>query len=137
MDKHLTGYQTDSLLQSGKRLFRNGLRYDSLAQRAQAKGFEIPLQLIVGRAEGDFVWDLQDKRYIDFQNGWATNPLGNCHPEIIEAVHAAHRRYGYHWEHPLRFELAEKLGLVDFEAGSRVTSQSSPAAKLPLFLRRN
>ncbi|MBV57121.1 MAG: aspartate aminotransferase family protein [Gammaproteobacteria bacterium] len=112
MDKHLTSYQTDSLLQSGKRLFRNGLRYDSLAQRAQAKGFEIPLQLIVGRAEGDFVWDLQDKRYIDFQNGWATNPLGNCHPEIIEAVHAAHRRYGYHWEHPLRFELAEKLAEI-------------------------
>ena len=66
--------------------------------------------MIVGRAEGDYVWDLDGNRYIDFQNGWATNPLGNCHPEIIEAVHKAHLRFGYHWEHPLRFELAEKLG---------------------------
>ena len=121
MKNQLPGDSTKSLLQSGQRLFRNGLRYESLAKLAQAKGFEAPLQLIVGRAEGDFVWDLEGRRYIDFQNGWATNPLGNCHPEIIEAVHAAHRRYGYHWEHPLRFELAEKL------------AQIMPAQQLPRF----
>lgn len=110
-----------SLLQSGKGLFRNGSRYEKLASEAAAKGFEPPQQLLVGRAEGDFVWDLNDKRYIDFQNGWASNPLGNCHPEIIEAVHQAHCRYGYHWEHPLRFELAEEL------------AQIMPGQQLPRF----
>ena len=88
---------------------RNGLRYPAAARRAAARGYQAPAQMIVGRAEGDYVWDLDDNRYIDFQGGWATNPLGNCHPEIIEAVHAAHRRYGFQWEHPLRIPLAEKL----------------------------
>ena len=30
--------------------------------------------------------------------------------EIIEAVHSAHKRWGYHWEH--RFKLAEKLAEI-------------------------
>lgn len=109
MKNRSPGDQTRSLLQSGKRLFRNGLRYERMAKQAEVKGYEAPVQIIVSKAMGDFVWDLEDNRYIDFQNGWATNPLGNCHPEVIEAVHDAHQRYGYHWEHPLRFELAEKL----------------------------
>jgi 4-aminobutyrate aminotransferase/(S)-3-amino-2-methylpropionate transaminase len=44
-----------------------------------------------------------------FQNGWATNPLGNAHPEIIEAVNNAHKRYGFHYDHPLRYDLAAML----------------------------
>lgn len=112
MSDHTSDGKTKSMLQVGKRRFQHGLRYDTLAKKAEEKGFKPPAQLIVDRAEGDFVWDLEGKRYIDFQNGWATNPLGNCHPEIIEAVHAAHLRYGYHWEHPLRFELAERLAEI-------------------------
>jgi 4-aminobutyrate aminotransferase-like enzyme len=65
--------------------------------------------MIVDRAEGDYVWDMDGNRFIDLQNGWATNPLGNCHPEIIAAVHEAHQRYGFQWEHPLRVPLVEKL----------------------------
>ena len=73
----------------GKRLFRDGLHYESLAKEVLAKGFAAPAQIILSKAEGDFVWDLEEHRYIDSQNGWATNPLGNCHPEIIEAAIAA------------------------------------------------
>jgi 4-aminobutyrate aminotransferase / (S)-3-amino-2-methylpropionate transaminase / 5-aminovalerate transaminase len=108
----LPGPLSREKLQAGKGLFRHGLRYDKAAKASAERGFIPPAQMIVGRAEGDFVWDLDGNRYIDFQNGWATNPLGNCHPEIIEAVHQAHLRYGYHWEHPLRFELAEKLAEI-------------------------
>ena len=99
-------------METGQRLFRNGLRYKTLSQQAEQKGFVAPAQIIVGKAEGDYIWDLDGNQFIDFQNGWATNPLGNCHPEIIEAVHSAHERWGYHWEHPLRFELAEKLAEI-------------------------
>ena len=99
-------------METGQRVFRNGLRYKALSQQAKQKGFVAPAQIIVGKAEGDYIWDLDGNQFIDFQNGWATNPLGNCHPEIIEAVHSAHKRWGYHWEHPLRFELAEKLAEI-------------------------
>ena len=67
---------------------------------------------MVDRAEGDFIWDMDGRRYIDFQNGWATNPLGNAHPEILDAVEQANRRYGFHYDHPLRYELAEQLAQI-------------------------
>jgi 4-aminobutyrate aminotransferase-like enzyme len=81
-------------------------------ERAGRRGFRPVRQIVIDKAQGDFVWDLDGKRYIDFQNGWATNPLGNCHPEILEVVEAANRRYGFHYDHPLRYELAEMLAQV-------------------------
>ena len=105
----LPGPKTSERLHAGKTLFRHGLNYDEDAVASAARGFIPPAQIILDRAEGDYVWDLDGNRYIDFQNGWATNPLGNCHPEVLQSVQDAHQRYGYHWEHPLRFELAEKL----------------------------
>jgi len=121
MSYKLPGDKSRALLERGLPHLRNGLRYPAAARRAAGQGYEAPAQMIVGRAEGDYVWDLDDNRYIDFQGGWATNPLGNCHPEIIEAVHAAHRRYGFQWEHPLRIPLAEKLASL------------MPAGALPRF----
>lgn len=112
MSYSLPGVKTQALLEAGMPYMRNGGWYAASRQRSAAKGFAQPAQIIVDRAAGDFVWDLDGNRYIDFQNGWATNPLGNCHPEIIEAVHQAHQRYGYHWEHPLRVPLAEQLAAI-------------------------
>ncbi len=109
MSDNFPGPKTRAALERGIPLFRNGLRFDAEMERAGRRGFRPVRQIVIDRAEGDFVWDLDGKRYIDFQNGWATNPLGNCHPEIIEAVHAANRRYGFHYDHPLRYDLAEML----------------------------
>ena len=121
MTYQLPGARTRALLARGLPHLRDGLSYRSDSDRAAAKGYAPPAQLIVGRAEGDYVWDLDDNRYIDFQNGWASNPLGNCHPEIIAAVHEAHQRYGFQWEHPLRIPLAEQL------------AELMPARALPRF----
>ena len=112
MTYDLPGPLTKSRLESGQDFFRHGSRYRESAQKSLARGFKAPAQIIIDKAQGDFVWDLDGNRYIDLQNGWATNPLGNCHPEVVEAVHKAHIRYGYHWEHPLRFELAEQLAKI-------------------------
>ncbi len=90
-------------------MFRNGMRFAEEMEKANRRGLRSANQIVIDRAEGDFVWDMDGKRYIDFQNGWATNPLGNAHPEIIDAVDAAHRRFGFHYDHPLRYDLAEKL----------------------------
>ena len=108
----LPGKKTKAFLEHCKTHFKHGLTYDLDAKRANSRGFRPPAQIMLDRAKGDFIWDLDGNKFIDFQNGWATNPLGNCHPEILEAVRKAHERYGYHWEHPLRFELAEKLAEI-------------------------
>lgn len=112
MSFELPGPKTQAMLERGIPLFRNGLRYEEESQKAARRGFRGATQIIVDRAEGDYIWDLEGNRYIDFQNGWATNPVGNAHPEVVAAVHEAHKRYGFHYEHPLRYELAEQLAEI-------------------------
>jgi 4-aminobutyrate aminotransferase-like enzyme len=109
MTDDFPGEKTRAMLERGIPLFRNGLKFHAEMQKAGRRGFRSARQIVIDKAEGDFIWDLDGKRYIDFQNGWATNPVGNAHPEVIEAVHQAHKRYGFHYDHPLRYELAEKL----------------------------
>ena len=109
MDDSFPGPKTRAALERGIPLFKNGLRFDAEMERAGERGYRSVRQIVIDKAEGDFVWDLDGKRFIDFQNGWATNPLGNCHPEIIEVVEAANRCYGFHYDHPLRYDLAEML----------------------------
>lgn len=108
----ISGPKTQAMLERGIPLFRNGLRYERELERAAQRGYRGPNQIVISKAEGDFIWDLDGKRYIDFQNGWATNPVGNCHPEILAVVEAANRQYGFHYDHPLRYELAEKLAPI-------------------------
>ncbi|MEM7430303.1 MAG: aspartate aminotransferase family protein [Pseudomonadota bacterium] len=115
------GPKTLEVLKRGIPLFRNGLKFEEEFAKAGRRGYRSANQIVVDKAQGDFVWDMDGKRYIDFQNGWATNPIGNAHPEIAEVVDAAHRRYGFHYDHPLRYELAEMLAEI------------MPAKALPRF----
>lgn len=112
MSKKFPGPKTRAVLERGIPLFRNGLRYEEERQKAARRGYRSVNQIIIDRAEGDFIWDLDGRRYIDFQNGWATNPVGNVHPEVLAAVHEAERRFGFHYDHPLRYELAERLAEI-------------------------
>jgi 4-aminobutyrate aminotransferase/(S)-3-amino-2-methylpropionate transaminase len=73
MAYNLPGPKTAARLASGKKLFRHGLTYDAAAEESGSKGFIPPAQIILGKTKGDYVWDLDDNRFIDFQNGWATN----------------------------------------------------------------
>ncbi len=109
MSNDYPGKKTRAVLERGIPLFRNGLKFESEMEKAGHRGFRTTRQIVIDKAEGDFIWDMDGKRFIDFQNGWATNPVGNAHPEVVAAVNDAHRRYGFHYDHPLRYELAEKL----------------------------
>lgn len=106
------GPKTLDTLKRGVKLFARGAHFEKEMERATRRGYKSPRQIVVDRAKGDFIWDMDGRKFIDFQCGWATNPLGNAHPEIIEAVHKAHERYGFHYDHPLRYDLAEKLATI-------------------------
>ena len=41
------------------------------------------------RASGPYVWDADDKRYIDYIGSWGPAVLGHAHPDVIEAVQKA------------------------------------------------
>ncbi len=126
MTEEFPGPKTRAQLERGIPLFKNGLRFEEELAKASRRGYRSANQIVIDKAEGDFIWDMDGKRYIDFQNGWATNPIGNAHPEIIEAVEAAHRRYGFHFDHPLRYDLAEKLaGIMPAQALPRFSFEVS------------
>ncbi len=38
------------------------------------------------RASGPYVWDADDKRYIDYIGSWGPAVLGHAHPEVVAAV---------------------------------------------------
>jgi glutamate-1-semialdehyde 2,1-aminomutase len=42
----------------------------------------------VARAEGAFLWDVDDRRFLDFIMGYGPVVLGHRHPEVNAAVHA-------------------------------------------------
>jgi 4-aminobutyrate aminotransferase len=42
--------------------------------------------VVVDRAEGVYVWDLQGNRYLDFTSGIAVTNTGHCHPRVVRAI---------------------------------------------------
>lgn len=70
-------------------------------------------RFVVARAKGSYIYDVDGNRYVDLSSQWATNNIGNVHPELIGPVCEALERYGFiiyslHPHVPL-YELAEKL----------------------------
>ena len=43
--------------------------------------------LLISRGAGMYVWDDQDRQYLDFcSGGRAVNALGHCHPAVVAAI---------------------------------------------------
>jgi 4-aminobutyrate aminotransferase-like enzyme len=62
--------------------------------RAQfvARGVSTPA-IVVDRAEGARIWDVDGKEYIDFAGGIGCQNLGHNPPSVVQAVHAQVDRY--------------------------------------------
>ncbi|PLC55063.1 glutamate-1-semialdehyde-2,1-aminomutase [Pollutimonas nitritireducens] len=43
----------------------------------------------ITRAQGPYMWDAEDTRYIDYVGSWGPAILGHAHPEVIRAVQEA------------------------------------------------
>ena len=86
--------------------------FEKQVEEAKKLGHKPPAQMLVGRTQGDFIYDLDGNEYVDFHSGWASNPVGNANPEIIEAVTEAFKKYGFTYHHPLQEALAEKVAEI-------------------------
>lgn len=78
---------------------------------AHTRTREIPL--VVERAKGVRIWDVDGKEFLDFGAGFAVCATGHCHPEVIKAVEEQLRRLihisGSDFYYLPQVELAEKL----------------------------
>lgn len=45
-----------------------------------------PLPVVIDKAEGVYVWDLEGKKYYDFLSAYSALNQGHCHPDIIKAL---------------------------------------------------
>ncbi len=45
-----------------------------------------PLDVVLTRGEGPFVWDVDGKRYFDFLSAYSAVGQGHCHPRIVAAM---------------------------------------------------
>ncbi|NQY67213.1 MAG: ornithine--oxo-acid transaminase [Flavobacteriales bacterium] len=45
-----------------------------------------PLQVVISKGEGVFVWDVNGKKYFDFLSAYSAVNQGHCHPKIIGAL---------------------------------------------------
>ena len=86
---------------------------------------ETYMTFVTSGAKLSKVYDVDGNEYIDFSSGWASNNVGNVHPEVLEAVIDALKKYGFIYNHPLAFELAEKLVEITPENLTRVTLEVS------------
>lgn len=90
------------------------------------------------KGEGAYVWDADDKSYIDYVGSWGPLILGHAHPEVIEAVHTAAKNgltFGAPTEAEL--EIAELLcRLVPSIEQVRLVSSGTEAAMSAIRLAR-
>ena len=42
--------------------------------------------VVLTRGKGVFLYDLDEKRYLDFVSGLGVNALGHAHPRIVKAI---------------------------------------------------
>jgi len=70
------------------------------------------LPIVIDRAEGARIYDIDGNSYLDFLAGIAVNALGHSHPSIIAAVEAQIKKYmhvsNYFYQEP-QVRLAEKI----------------------------
>lgn len=45
-----------------------------------------PLDVVISKGEGAFVWDVDNNKYFDFLSAYSAVNQGHCHPRIIEAL---------------------------------------------------
>jgi len=90
------------------------IQKESRLMAAGAYGSPEDRRFMAIRAQGSLFEDVDGNRFIDFGSGWGTNNVGNCHPEVVEAVASTMRELGVTcWTSAgntaQRLDLAEKL----------------------------
>ncbi|MEO0137158.1 MAG: acetyl ornithine aminotransferase family protein [candidate division WOR-3 bacterium] len=101
-------YQSPKIGKTAKKLIE---RDKKVLFGAHTRTREIPL--VVDRAKGAWITDVDGKKYLDFGAGFAVVATGHCHPEVIKAVNQQMRKLihisGSDFYYEPQITLAEKL----------------------------
>ncbi|HUV58965.1 MAG TPA: aminotransferase class III-fold pyridoxal phosphate-dependent enzyme, partial [Desulfatiglandales bacterium] len=56
-----------------------------LENRYGAQNYK-PLDVVLNRGEGIWVWDVEGKKYLDFLSSYSAVNQGHCHPKIMKTM---------------------------------------------------
>jgi ornithine--oxo-acid transaminase len=59
--------------------------YIALEDQYNAHNYH-PLDIVIARAQGPWVWDVEGRRYLDCLSAYSAVNQGHCHPRIVEAM---------------------------------------------------
>jgi len=60
-------------------------RFIELEERHGAHNYH-PLDVVIAKAEGAWVWDVEGKRYMDFLAAYSAVNQGHCHPRLVKVM---------------------------------------------------
>jgi len=63
----------------------NSASYIAQEKRYGAHNYH-PLEVVLSKGQGAFVWDVDGKRYFDFLSAYSAVNQGHCHPKIVAAL---------------------------------------------------
>ena len=63
----------------------NSGHYIDLEDKFGAHNYH-PLEVVIDRGEGIWVWDVEGKKYMDFLSAYSAVNQGHCHPKIINTL---------------------------------------------------
>ncbi len=63
----------------------NSQDYINLEDKYGAHNYH-PLDVVIDKGEGVWVWDVEGKKYLDFLSAYSAVNQGHCHPKIIKAL---------------------------------------------------
>lgn len=113
-------------------------------ERLMSTSYTREYPLVVEKAEGSEVWDVDGRRYIDFMAGIGVMNVGHRHPVVVEAVKTQIDKFWHiclsDFYYPSAVELAEKLNEIApmaesarFYFGNSGTEAIEAAAKLAMY----
>ncbi len=72
-------------------------------------------QIAIERAEGSYVWDTEDNKYLDMYGGHAVISIGHTHPHYVSRLQEQLKKIAFYSnsiEIPIQKKLADKLGKI-------------------------
>lgn len=95
--------------------------------------------VVIARAQGSRVWDVDGKEYLDLFAGWGVSGLAYCHPRVVEAVKSQvekliHMPNNYYNE--LQGRLAQRIAETSFGGKCFFCNSGAEAVEGALKLAR-
>ena len=126
----LQGEKTKSLFEKGKKVIPHGVN-------SNFRYWGDEDTLIIKRGEGAYVWDMDDKRYIDYRLGFGPVILGHAYPPVVERVQEALQGGNiFAWTTPYEISVAERICRMCKVDKVRLTNTGTEATMHALRIAR-